>query len=152
MNEYELPFSSKSPLTDFTRDLTGAALRDELEPVTGRDREIDRVITILLRQSKNNPVLIGEAGRKNSRGTARDHATSSGPAAGTRLQHRRCANRLEIRGVARRQRLMAEALRQVTDERGYAAADQTPRRPTRREEATLEEEIRMPGGKKKYYN
>jgi ATP-dependent Clp protease ATP-binding subunit ClpA len=62
LNEYELLFSIKSSLTDFTRDLTAAALRDELEPVTGRDREIDRVITILLRQSKNNPVLIGEAG------------------------------------------------------------------------------------------
>jgi ATP-dependent Clp protease ATP-binding subunit ClpA len=62
LNEYELPFSFNSSLTDFTRDLTAAALRDELEPVTGRDREIDRVITILLRQSKNNPVLIGEAG------------------------------------------------------------------------------------------
>ena len=62
MNEYELLFSIKSSLTDFTRDLTAAALRDELEPVTGRNREIDRVITILLRQSKNNPVLIGEAG------------------------------------------------------------------------------------------
>ena len=62
MNEFELPFSFNSSLTDFTRDLTAAALRDELEPVTGRDREIDRVIAILLRQSKNNPVLIGEAG------------------------------------------------------------------------------------------
>jgi ATP-dependent Clp protease ATP-binding subunit ClpA len=62
LNELELPFSFNSSLTDFTRDLTAAALRDELEPVTGRDREIDRVITILLRQSKNNPVLIGEAG------------------------------------------------------------------------------------------
>jgi ATP-dependent Clp protease ATP-binding subunit ClpA len=62
LNEYELPFSFDSSLTDFTQDLTAAALRDQLEPVTGRDREIDRVITILLRQSKNNPVLIGEAG------------------------------------------------------------------------------------------
>src|SRR5262245_18298264 len=62
MNDIDLPFSSKNSLTDFTRDLTAAALRDELEPVTGRDREIDRVITILLRQSKNNPVLISEAG------------------------------------------------------------------------------------------
>jgi len=62
LNEFELPFSFKSSLTDFTRDLTAAAIRDELEPVTCRDREIDRVITILLRQSKNNPVLIGEAG------------------------------------------------------------------------------------------
>jgi magnesium chelatase subunit I len=40
-----------------------------------------------------------------------------------------------------------------TDERGYsAAAETTPRRPTRREEAALEEEIRLPGVKKKYYN
>jgi magnesium chelatase subunit I len=39
-----------------------------------------------------------------------------------------------------------------TDERGYVAADQSPRRPTRREEQALEEEIRMPGAKKKYYN
>ncbi|HKQ73653.1 MAG TPA: AAA family ATPase [Blastocatellia bacterium] len=62
LNGIELPFSSNNSLTDFTRDLTAAALQDELEPVTGRDREIDRVITILLRQSKNNPVLIGEAG------------------------------------------------------------------------------------------
>src|SRR5262247_3101564 len=62
LKDIELPFSSKGSLAEFTRDLTAAALRDELEPVTGREREIDRVITILLRQSKNNPVLIGEAG------------------------------------------------------------------------------------------
>jgi magnesium chelatase subunit I len=39
-----------------------------------------------------------------------------------------------------------------TDERGYAAADSTPRRPTRREEQQLEEELQLPRGKKKYYN
>ena len=39
-----------------------------------------------------------------------------------------------------------------TDERGYAAAEPAPRRATRREEAALDEEIRMPAGKKKYYN
>jgi magnesium chelatase subunit I len=39
-----------------------------------------------------------------------------------------------------------------SDERGYAAAETAPRRPTRREEQSLEEEIRMPGSKKKYYN
>jgi magnesium chelatase subunit I len=39
-----------------------------------------------------------------------------------------------------------------TDERGYAAAETAPRRGARREEVTLDEEIRMPGGKKKYYN
>jgi ATP-dependent Clp protease ATP-binding subunit ClpA len=62
VNDIEMPFSTNNSLTDFTRDLTAAAVRDELEPVTGRDREINRVIAILLRQSKNNPVLIGEAG------------------------------------------------------------------------------------------
>ncbi len=49
-------------LETYTRDLTDAALRDELEPVRCRDAETDRVIAILLRQSKNNPVLVGEAG------------------------------------------------------------------------------------------
>jgi magnesium chelatase subunit I len=39
-----------------------------------------------------------------------------------------------------------------SDERGYAAAESAPRRPSRREEQVLEEEIRMPGAKKKYYN
>ena len=40
-----------------------------------------------------------------------------------------------------------------TDERGYAAADTTPRRPTRRDEQQLEEELQLPrGNKKKYYN
>jgi magnesium chelatase subunit I len=39
-----------------------------------------------------------------------------------------------------------------SDDRGYSANENAPRRPTRREESTLEEEIRMPTGKKKYYN
>src|SRR5262245_33922440 len=39
-----------------------------------------------------------------------------------------------------------------SEERGYAAADSAPRRPSRREEASMEEEIQMPRGKKKYYN
>jgi ATP-dependent Clp protease ATP-binding subunit ClpC len=49
-------------LERYTRDLTTAALRDELEPVRCRDPETDQVLAILLRQSKNNPVLVGEAG------------------------------------------------------------------------------------------
>jgi magnesium chelatase subunit I len=39
-----------------------------------------------------------------------------------------------------------------SEERGYAANEAAPRRPGRREEPTLDEEIRMPQGKKKYYN
>jgi ATP-dependent Clp protease ATP-binding subunit ClpA len=52
----------RDALERYTRDLTTAALRDELEPVRCRDAETDQVVAILLRQSKNNPVLVGEAG------------------------------------------------------------------------------------------
>ncbi|MFH1878475.1 MAG: ATP-dependent Clp protease ATP-binding subunit [Candidatus Omnitrophota bacterium] len=54
---------SKTPALDsFGRDLTEMATQDELDPVIGRDKEIQRVIQILSRRKKNNPVLIGEAG------------------------------------------------------------------------------------------
>jgi ATP-dependent Clp protease ATP-binding subunit ClpA len=53
---------ARPALEAFARDLTSAALRDELEPVRCRDAETDRVVAILLRQSKNNPVLVGDAG------------------------------------------------------------------------------------------
>ena len=59
--ELPLPFGG-DPLATFTRDLTAAALAGELEPVRCRDRETDRLVATLLRQSKNNPVLVGEAG------------------------------------------------------------------------------------------
>ena len=54
---------TKTPALDsFGRDLTEMAKQDELDPVIGRDKEIQRVIQILSRRKKNNPVLIGEAG------------------------------------------------------------------------------------------
>lgn len=54
---------SKTPaLRAFGRDLTELAKKGELDPVIGRANEIERVIQILCRRSKNNPVLIGEAG------------------------------------------------------------------------------------------
>ena len=49
-------------LAEYTRDLTEAARSGKLDPVIGRDKEIQRVIQILSRRSKNNPVLIGEPG------------------------------------------------------------------------------------------
>ena len=49
-------------LNAFGRNLTGLAARGELDPVIGRTEEIARVIQILCRRTKNNPVLIGEAG------------------------------------------------------------------------------------------
>ncbi|MFN9969276.1 MAG: AAA family ATPase, partial [Phycisphaerae bacterium] len=51
-----------SLLNEFSRDLTQAALDGTLDPLIGRDHELDRVIQILCRRTKNNPVLLGEAG------------------------------------------------------------------------------------------
>ena len=53
---------SKSLLDKFSRDLTAAAEKNELDPVIGREKEIQRIIQILIRRTKNNPVLIGEPG------------------------------------------------------------------------------------------
>ncbi|ACX53027.1 ATPase AAA-2 domain protein [Ammonifex degensii KC4] len=54
---------SKTPLLDqFGRDLTRLAREDRLDPVVGREKEIERVIQILSRRTKNNPVLIGDPG------------------------------------------------------------------------------------------
>ena len=49
-------------LAEFTRDLTAMAREGKLDPVIGRDEEINRTIQILSRRTKNNPVLIGEPG------------------------------------------------------------------------------------------
>src|SRR5438477_8208907 len=52
----------QSPLERFGRDLTATAAEGKLDPVIGRDEEIRRVIQVLSRRTKNNPVLIGEPG------------------------------------------------------------------------------------------
>jgi ATP-dependent Clp protease ATP-binding subunit ClpC len=57
--------AKKSPtpaLDEFSRDLTQLAKLGKLDPVIGRDHEIDRVLQILSRRTKNNPVIIGEPG------------------------------------------------------------------------------------------
>ena len=54
---------SKTPMLDsFSRDVTKIALENKLDPIIGRDKEIERVSQILTRRKKNNPVLIGEPG------------------------------------------------------------------------------------------
>ena len=53
---------SESSLKKYGRDLTEAAEKSELDPVIGRASEIERIIQILSRRTKNNPVLIGEPG------------------------------------------------------------------------------------------
>ncbi|MGA2963911.1 MAG: ATP-dependent Clp protease ATP-binding subunit [Candidatus Korobacteraceae bacterium] len=51
-----------SLLAEFSRDLTQSAMENQLDPLVGRDQEVDRAIQILCRRTKNNPVLIGEPG------------------------------------------------------------------------------------------
>ena len=58
----ENPEAKYQALEKYCRDLTEAARRDKLDPVIGRDDEIRRVIQVLSRRTKNNPVLIGEPG------------------------------------------------------------------------------------------
>ena len=53
---------SGKTMEEFTRDLTAAAREGKLDPVIGRSEEIQRVVQILSRRTKNNPVLIGEPG------------------------------------------------------------------------------------------
>lgn len=56
------PESTYQSLEKYGRDLTKAARQGKLDPVIGRDEEIRRVIHVISRRTKNNPVLIGEAG------------------------------------------------------------------------------------------
>jgi ATP-dependent Clp protease ATP-binding subunit ClpC len=57
------PENSKTPsLAEFTRDLTVDAAEGRLDPLVGREPELERIIEILCRRTKNNPVLIGESG------------------------------------------------------------------------------------------
>lgn len=52
----------KSALEEFGIDLTEVASKGKLDPIAGRDTEIERLVHILLRRTKNNPIIIGEAG------------------------------------------------------------------------------------------
>lgn len=58
----ERPGSSTKLLDQFSRDLTALAAAGELDPVAGREAEVNRVVEILARRRKNNPALIGEPG------------------------------------------------------------------------------------------
>ncbi len=62
-NITEVSMKSKTPTLDhFSRDITKLARKGSLDPVIGRENEIERVAQILTRRKKNNPVLIGEPG------------------------------------------------------------------------------------------
>ena len=89
----------RTPLLNaFSRDLTQLADEGKLDPVIGRDAHIDRVVRILARRTKNNPVLIGEAGVGKTaivEGLARRIAAGSVPGA---LKGRRIVQ-LSLAGV-----------------------------------------------------
>ena len=59
---YQPPEDDKNPLETFTVNLTQKAKSGKIDPVIGRDQEIRRVIQILSRRTKNNPVLLGDPG------------------------------------------------------------------------------------------
>ncbi len=54
--------ASNSPLDNYTQNLNAQALAGKIDPLIGRDRELERVIQTLCRRRKNNPLLVGEAG------------------------------------------------------------------------------------------
>ena len=54
--------TSNSPLDNYTQNLNGLALAGKIDPLIGRDRELERVVQTLCRRRKNNPLLVGEAG------------------------------------------------------------------------------------------
>ena len=61
-NESNYATSSSENLKKYTTNLNERASVGKVDPVIGRDKEIDRILQVLLRRTKNNPVLIGEAG------------------------------------------------------------------------------------------
>ena len=63
VKEHEEEYATEqSPLTAFATDLTKLAKEGKVGPIIGRDKEIERVIEILMRKTKNNPILIGDPG------------------------------------------------------------------------------------------
>ncbi len=60
--QFHLRYQATPTLNSVSRDLTIAALEDAIDPLIGRDAELERIMQILSRRSKNNPVLIGPAG------------------------------------------------------------------------------------------
>ena len=60
--QYQARYDATPTLNQVSRDLTGAALAGQLDPMIGREAELERTMQILARRSKNNPVLLGPAG------------------------------------------------------------------------------------------
>ncbi|NAW11185.1 AAA family ATPase, partial [Salmonella sp. gx-h1] len=52
----------ESPLEQFTQNLNALAKAGKIDPLIGREQEVERVVQVLCRRRKNNPLLVGEAG------------------------------------------------------------------------------------------
>src|SRR5207253_8396775 len=61
-SHYQVRYDATPTLNQVSRDLTAAAMAGMLDPMIGREAELERTVQILSRRSKNNPVLIGHAG------------------------------------------------------------------------------------------
>ena len=105
-------------LKKFSRDLTDMARRDKLDPVIGRDDEILRVIQVLSRRTKNNPVLIGEAGVGGHRQGRQQFAVRHRPST------LRSAQLSEPTQGQQRRPVTAQRCRKVTATEGEAGVDQ----------------------------
>ena len=98
------PEDSYGALEKYGRDLTAEAESGKLDPVIGRDEEIRRVIQVLSRRTKNNPVLIGDPGVGKTaiveglaqRIVSRRHAREPARPPRDRARHRRAAGRLQV--------------------------------------------------------
>ena len=89
-------FSKGPVLTTYTRDLSADAEQEKLDPVIGREEEVDRVIHILARRSKNNPLLLGEPGVGKTaivEGIARKIARGDVPG---RLRNKKCWHLISV--------------------------------------------------------
>ena len=100
------PEEKYQALAKYSRDLTDLARAGKLDPVIGRDEEIRRVIQVLSRRTKNNPVLIGEPGvgqdrdRRGARAAHRGRGRSGGAQEQERqlAGHGRAGRRREVPG------------------------------------------------------
>ena len=84
-HESSAPTSGRQPtslLTQFSRSLTQSASEEKLRPLVGREEELDRILQVLGRSTKNNPVLVGERGigkRTHRRGPGATPCRRDGP-------------------------------------------------------------------------
>jgi ATP-dependent Clp protease ATP-binding subunit ClpB len=118
------PEDSYQALERYSRDLTELARRGKLDPVIGRDEEIRRVIKVLARRTKNNPVLIGEPGVGKTAIVEGSHSAWSRATSRPRSPTRSCSSstsRAMLAGAKYRgefEERMKAVLKEITEAEG----------------------------------